>query len=177
MSIAEQFETLNMGRSLESGTLQTVFSPQNPTDSILAGVTQSSADTSEIADKLQILHLGDHGEATNVTADRKSDGIQRRPRKVKAIRVRRRRVSLQVLPVLGYLRGFLQSCTYMARSASTAAFRMDSRLLRSKLGLRLAQLHFSSKRARRIHSVQGSYKSDEQAQPLLHSNSPVPEVW
>ncbi|KAG0559320.1 hypothetical protein KC19_10G096400 [Ceratodon purpureus] len=80
----------------------------------------------------------------------------RRPRLSRwGIRVRRRRVKLQVSPLLGYLRG---------------AYRMDPRLPGSKLGPLLAKLQFSCKRARRIHSIQASYESYEQAQPLLDSN-------
>ncbi|KAG0606225.1 hypothetical protein M758_9G123700 [Ceratodon purpureus] len=158
-----------MSRSLESRSRQNLKLEPN-----VDGVTQTTSDTFEIADKLQTLHLGDHRKATKMTRHLKSDVLERRPRKSRwGIRVRRRRVKLQVSPLLGYLRGFLQSCTYTARSASTSAYRMDPRLPGSKLGLLLAKLQFSSKRARRIHSIQASYESYEQAQPLLDSNPSI----
>lgn len=166
-----------MGRTMEFRSLQMVSRQNLTLEPNVDRITQTSSDTTEIADKLQTLHLEDHGEATKMTRHLKSDGTERRPRKSRwGIRVRRRRVRLQVSPLLGYLRGFLQSCTYMARSASTAAYRMDPRLPGSKLGLLLAKLRFSSKRARRIHSIQAFYESDEQAQPLLDCNPSIPEV-
>jgi hypothetical protein len=134
----------------------------------VGGMSRTSCNTCEIADKLQKVHLGGHGEATRMTSRRA------RIKSRWSVRVRRRRVRLHASPVLGYLRGFLQSCTYMARSASTAAYRMDPRLPGSKLGFLLAKLPFSGKRARRIHSIQASYKSDEQAQPLLDCNPSIP---
>jgi hypothetical protein len=131
-----------MGRSLGSGSLQ-MISPQKAwlePDVGVGGMSRTSCNTCEIADKLQKVHLGGHGEATRMTSRRA------RIKSRWSVRVRRRRVRLHASP----------------------------RLPGSKLGFLLAKLPFSGKRARRIHSIQASYKSDEQAQPLLDCNPSIP---
>lgn len=139
--------------------------PQIRESTQVKGSMETLRSASGVADKLQCLDLEDEGPSAThgMSTSKYSRWSIRRPR-------RRRRVRVQVWPVMEFLRSFRQSMARSAAGSANPSPRMDPRVPGSKLGVFLAKLHFlSSQRARRIHSCQGAHHKldDPGVRPLL----------